>query len=304
MHGQAAKYVNVIDNPLSGRRVLVAGATGYLGRHLVAVLSEQGSRVRALVRPGKTVAGAAEVFEGEATSVSSLRGCCDGVDLVFSALGITRQRDRGVTYEDVDYRANLAVLDEAERAGVTRLGVISVADPARFSGNPMVDAKERFIERLRSSTVEGRVVRATGFFSDMREFLDMARRGTVYLAGNGETRINPIDGRDVARAGLKALAGDTDEHVVGGPEVLSWNEIASLAAETWGRRARIRHVPAGLARAVLPLIRLGSPKTATTADFILRVCAADLVAPTFGRQSLGDYYRAEVRSLKRSEAPA
>lgn len=291
----------MIDNELDGKRILVAGATGYLGRHVVSVLGGQRARVRALVRPGKTVPDAAEIFEGEATSAPSLRGCCDGVDLVFSALGITRQRDGGVTYDDVDYGANLALLEEAQRAGVQRFGVISVAEPERFSGNAMVDAKERFIERLRASALESRVVRATGFFSDMREFLEMARGGAVYLFGDGQTRINPIAGRDVAVAGAKALAGHTEELVVGGPDVLSWNEIARLALTARSKRPRIRHVPSGLARTMLPLIRLGSRKAATTADFILRVCSADLLAPAVGRFRLVDDFRAEVEREQRGE---
>lgn len=53
----------------------------------------------------------------EVTNPASLTGIADGIDTVFSTIGITRQRD-GVGYEEVDYGGNLALLREAERAGV------------------------------------------------------------------------------------------------------------------------------------------------------------------------------------------
>ena len=47
-----------------------------------------------------------EVAEGEATRPETLRGLTRNCDVLFSSLGITRQRDKGVTYADVDYGAN------------------------------------------------------------------------------------------------------------------------------------------------------------------------------------------------------
>lgn len=273
-----------------GKRVLVAGATGYLGRHVVRAMVAGGARVRALVRPGREVPEAQETFEGQVTDAGTIRGACDGVDWIFSSLGITRQRDAGVTYDDVDYGGNLALLWEAERAGVERYGVISVVDPERFRGNPMVDAKLRFLQELRDSEVVGRVVCATGFFSDMKELLDMARKGTVFLFGDGRARINPVDGADVAEAAIDALGGAEPEVSVGGPDVLSWDEIA-LACSTLGRPTRRRHVPIGLVRTGLPVVRLFSRKSATTLDFILRVSQADLFAPSVGTRHLSGFYR-------------
>jgi uncharacterized protein YbjT (DUF2867 family) len=119
--------------------IVAAGATGYSGRYLVAELSRRGHRVRALVRPDKSVDGADEVFVGEATRASTLEGLCHGADAVFSSLGITRQTDR-VSYEDVDYEANLNVLAEAQRAGVRRFGFISVVRPEVFAPSALARA--------------------------------------------------------------------------------------------------------------------------------------------------------------------
>lgn len=272
--------------------ILIAGATGYLGGHAVRAFGRRGYRVRALVRPGKSVAGADEIVEAEATVPGGLAGVCDGADLVFSALGITRQRDPGVGFREVDYGANLALLREAEQSGVDRFGVISVVDPRRFRGNAMVDAKESFVSELMQSPVEGRVVRATGFFSDMAEFLAMARRRVVALFGSGSARINPIHGIDVASACVGAMEDDQPELMVGGPDVLSFDQIAGLALNACANRGLTLHLPTAVVRGLLPIAGAAAPKSAVTVDFLLRVMSADLVAEQRGEHRLVDFFTA------------
>jgi uncharacterized protein YbjT (DUF2867 family) len=89
------------------KKVLVAGATGYLGRFVVKAFKAKGYWVRALGRSEAKLAPikelADELFIGEVTDPGSLDGLCDGIDAVFSSVGITRQKD-GLTYNDVDYQ--------------------------------------------------------------------------------------------------------------------------------------------------------------------------------------------------------
>ena len=84
----------------------------------------RGLEFRAIARkPEKLEAAgldATQILVGQVTEPESIRGCCQGVDVVFSAVGITRQKD-GLTYMDVDYQANRNLLDEALRAGVPEL---------------------------------------------------------------------------------------------------------------------------------------------------------------------------------------
>lgn len=105
------------------KRVLVIGATGYLGRHVVTELKRRGHWVRALSRhmdsfPDGPLAPD-EVFTGEITRPETLDGLVDGVDFVFSSLGITRQRDK-LGFWDVDYQGNKTVLEIAVAAGVNK----------------------------------------------------------------------------------------------------------------------------------------------------------------------------------------
>jgi uncharacterized protein YbjT (DUF2867 family) len=104
----------VPENKLKG--VLVAGATGYLGKFLVKAFKAQGYYVRVLTRnegrlhetgpftaPALTKSDYDDVFVGEITKPETLTGIMDGIELVVSSVGISRQRD-GLTFELVDYQ--------------------------------------------------------------------------------------------------------------------------------------------------------------------------------------------------------
>lgn len=279
-------------------RVLVAGATGYLGRHLVTQLKDDGSWVRALARrPEQSAAldAADDVFIGEVTRPESLNGITDGIDTVFSTIGITRQRD-GVGYNDVDYGGNMALLRQAERSGVKRFVYVSVLHGRELRTSvELAAAKERFVDVLTASAVRSIVVRPTGYFSDMTAFLDLARTGTVYLIGDGTRRMNPIGGSDVARACIRAAASSETEVEVGGPDILSHTEIAQAAFTALEKPCKVRHVPLRLVRAAGWLAsRLTPQRIHGPLQFFLAVMTTDMVAPPTGSERLGDYFAVQA----------
>jgi uncharacterized protein YbjT (DUF2867 family) len=279
-------------------RVLVAGATGYLGRHLVEQLKDDGCWVRALARrpeQSDSLAIADDVFVGEVTRAESLRGIADGIDTVFSTIGITRQRD-GVGYNDVDYAGNLALLREAERSGVKRFVYVSVLHGRELRTSvELAAAKERFVDALTESAVSSTVIRPTGYFSDMTAFLDLARKGTVYLIGDGRRRMNPIGGSDLARACIRAATSSETDVEVGGPDILSHTEIAQAAFTACEKPARIRHVPLRLALAAGWLASVLTPQRVHgPLQFFLAVMTSDMVAPQTGSERLGDFFAAQA----------
>jgi len=269
--------------------VVVAGATGYLGSHVVQALVREGHHVRALARPGKTVPGAQETIHVHVTQPEQLQGVLEGADAVFSALGITRQTDK-VRYEDIDYTANMHLLREAERSGVTRFGVVSVVHPEALQGLAIIDARERFVRALHASEVSSLVVRATGFFSDLAEVFAMAQHGRVWLVGDGQARINPVHGEDLGEATVRALFGTEAEVHVGGPAVYSYTAIAELAFDVLGRPPRITHVPVGLARAGLALVRPFHRRAFDVGSFVVRGSQQDMLGEVQGRHTLRSFY--------------
>ena len=87
------------------KRILVAGSTGYLGRFVCQELKARGHFVRALTRSPEKLApirdSMDEVVEAQVTRPDTLEHVCDGIDVLFSSVGITRQKD-GLTFRDVD----------------------------------------------------------------------------------------------------------------------------------------------------------------------------------------------------------
>lgn len=275
--------------------ILVAGATGYLGRHIVQEAAARGWDVTALVRGDKKVEGATNVVAVDVTDPSTLAGVADGHDFLFSALGITRQTD-DVTYEDIEYTANTHLFDEAVRAGVARFGVISVVRPDVFQDLAICTSRERFVRHLQSSTLPSTVVRATGFFSDLEDVFNMAADGRIYLVGDGETRVNPVHGVDLAKAALDAMESGVDEVDVGGPDVMSWNDIADLAFSALQAPPKVTRVPAWLAKGALSVVRLAHRRAYDVGSFIVRGATNDVVAPKRGTHTLASHYEELARA--------
>ena len=281
---------------------LIAGATGYLGKHLVNAAKAAGHHVRAVARSPQNVPDCAdEVIVAEATDAESLVGICDGVDVVVSALGITRQRD-GLSYEDVDYAANRNVLHEAIRAGVGRFGYVHVLNAEQMLNVPMVRAKARFAEELKHAEIDSTLICPSGFFSDIEEVLEMARRGRVYLFGDGSTRVSPIDGRDMAAVCISAVDAGQSELDVGGPETLSFQEIAELAFEVLGKPARVTHIPHRVGTLGVGAAKLfGFGKSVGPFEFFVAASALDMSAPHHGSIRLREHFeRLEGNAIPQS----
>ncbi|MCK4547202.1 MAG: SDR family oxidoreductase [Candidatus Eisenbacteria sp.] len=284
-------------------RVLVAGATGTLGRALIPVLSNCGREVVALVRPAsqrriESLSGdIKDLVTAEVTEPDIPASVFEGVHTVISSIGITRQRD-GLTYDEVDFGGNLNLLRAAERSGVRRFLYVSVVGADKDVSVPGFRAKRRFEEALRDSALEWQIVRPSGFFTDITDFLKMARRGTVHLFGNGRSRISPIHPTDLAEAIVDLLEVKPRTIVsIGGPADFTWDEIAELCCRVARVRCRIRHWPESLLRVALAITRVLSRPTYGTLSFLVHVMTSDTTAPHYGSRGLEEFLKAQQEAV-------
>jgi uncharacterized protein YbjT (DUF2867 family) len=277
--------------------VLVVGATGYLGRHIVAALRRADYPVRALARDphrlGFAPDNGIEVFVGQVTRPETLAGLCDGVSIVVSTLGVRSLKRRPTPWE-VDYQGNLNVLTLAEKAGVQRFIFAGVLHGEQLRHSiSVVEPRERFIDTLQSSGVPWIVLRPTGFFNDMEIIFDQARRGRVIQVGDGATRMNPIHPNDLADAVIHSIedpATRTTTVEVGGPEVYSYAEIAQMAFRALGKPPHTLRIAPGLVDGVSALVRPFNPTAAGFLRFFRTVMTTDMVAPPTGHIHLADFY--------------
>jgi len=283
------------------KTVLVAGSTGYLGKFAVRAFKQRGYRVRALTRsearlgrPGPFTAPPVaefvdEVFVGEITKPETLDGLMDGVDFVFSSIGISRQRD-GLTFEQVDHQANRLLVDLAKQAGVLKFVYVSLWGHEEIGHLEIVRAHEKVVAALAASGLDHCIVRPSGYFSDMGVLLDMARRGVSFLVGAGENRFNPIHGADLAEICVDAIESDQREIGAGGPDTMSQRQAAELAFEVLGRSPRIVVLPLWLMRGGVRLIGALNSQFGDLFEFIVTAGEIDGVAPSVGKTTLRSYF--------------
>jgi uncharacterized protein YbjT (DUF2867 family) len=167
--------------------VLVAGATGILGREVARVLHEKGHRVKTFSRnPARARAlsrVADEIATGDATKPESLKGVLDGVEAVISCLGAP------VRFT----------------VGDRRFVYVSVHMQPDYAQTAYIRAHEEVISELSKSGISFGVVRPTGIFPIFDPFLVMARRGVAWIPGNGGALTNPVHPLDIAEACVEVL---------------------------------------------------------------------------------------------------
>ena len=276
------------------KKVLLAGVTGYLGGYIVKKLQEGAYTIRAIARNTERLKEKSieinDVIAAELTQPESIMGCCNDIDVVISTVGITRQKD-GLRYLDVDYQANMNLLGEARKSGAKKFIYVSALNGENLRHLKICDAKEMFVEELRKSGIDYCVIRPNGFFSDIKEFYTMAKKGRVYLFGDGKWKVNPIHGEDLATVCVDAIEESDQEIKVGGPEILTHNEIAMTAFDVLDREPKITYISDWIRTAILKMLRIftGS-KFYGPIEFFLTVMAMDMKAPEYGKHTLKEHF--------------
>ena len=281
-------------------KILVAGATGTLGRAAVRHLKEQGDSVLGLGRyvPLLRRLPLDETFEGDLTNPESLEGCCDGIDTVLSCAGASMRLDNWWdrrSFAAVDFAGNKNLLVEAQRASVERFVYVSLHAAESLLRTEYAREHERFVGLLRRSGLPFTVIRPTGFFGFFGEILRMAQKGQGVVIGSGAARTNPVHEEDVAAVCAAAVHGTESEISVGGPDTYTRREIVELAFDVVGKAPRIVRLPSWVFRGLVAPVRLLNPRIHALMVFGVAVSSIDIVAPAVGRRDLRTHFGSLVR---------
>ena len=266
--------------------ILVTGAAGYLGNQTVKKLVAQGRPVRALVRKRTKaalrladVAGQIDIVEGDVTRPESLTPAMRDVSAVIHYVAIAMEKG-GQTYESVNYRGTVNVLNAAEAAGVKRF--INMSQNGASSALPyrFLASKGRAQEAVAASDMAWTALRPSAIFGPQDEFFNTFARllkitPLVFpLIGGGKAEFQPVSVHDVVEAVVRCLDDESTigaELALGGPEVLTLGEIERRIMAALGARRLLVPVSVALLRPLVVLMQAllpGSPVSTSLLDLL------------------------------------
>ncbi|MEE4337887.1 SDR family NAD(P)-dependent oxidoreductase [Erythrobacter sp.] len=255
-----------------GRRVLVAGASGTIGRAAARALKEAGHDVTCVLRDSASGRESAAALEGEGCAVHF----ADLTDSAALAAVFAEAEPQAVMSciasrsgspsdaRRVDYAANLALLEAAEDAGADHfilLSAICVQRPKLAFQHE----KLRFEARLTDSPLAHTIVRPTAFFKSLSGQVKRVREGKPFLIfGDGElTRCKPISDADLGRYLALCVTDPAKRDAIlpiGGPgPAISLRQQGTMLCELAGREPAFKSVPPGMFTLASRVLGLAAP---------------------------------------------
>ncbi|WP_292931792.1 SDR family oxidoreductase [Novosphingobium sp. PASSN1] len=245
------------------KRVLVVGATGFLGRKILENLSQDpGVSVLGMSRKGAPADAklGTEWVQGDMMDPASLDRALQGVDVVVSsANGYMKESIK------VDFQGNSNLVEAAARAGVKRFVFLSIVRCEDASDVPHFHAKKVAEDMIKASGVPYVFIRAPAFLDQSSDYIaDAVKAGKFYAVGDKTTRWSYVLTDDLAVYLAKAASWPGDEIVnqaidVGwrdGPK--SQQEIATIISQLTHKRLKMWVVPWVLFRVLVRPVRLFS----------------------------------------------
>jgi uncharacterized protein YbjT (DUF2867 family) len=281
--------------------ILITGATGTIGSHLVPQLVARGARVRTLVRdPKKAIAlgSGFEVFVGDLAKPETLPPALKGVDKLFVI-------SNGSNIAELEGN----ILDAARNSAVRHIVKISGRhlDASFMTDAPLAINQNAAETHLKSLGVDWTIIRPGMFASNFLLWIDHSQGIVPLPVGDG--RDTPTDPADIAAVGCETLIGSNHEgkiYEITGPEFLTFHDMTARIASAIDQPLEMVDVPPEVA--YQGMISSGVPDT--QAQGIIRYFEAvrkgqvypptDTIKRLLGRQPrrFDDWVTGHLRELR------
>ncbi len=242
--------------------VVVVGATGFVGSHLVPYLAERGHAVTAVSRQGKGRAGwpsTVRTMPGDIETGGGLESAMRGADAVVHLVAIPRESG-GRSFERVNVEGVGRVVSAAAATGVRRFVHLSILGAVNDPKLAYVRSKWAGEQVLRTSGLEWVVLRPSllfgegdGFYNLIKTTLTWWSPGVIAIPGDGSTRFQPLSVDDLA-LGIERSIVDAERagtvYELGGPAYWTYRQIVDEVMRVTGKRRLKLNVPVPLLSAL------------------------------------------------------
>ncbi len=288
-------------NPNRDRLVTIFGGSGFLGRHVVRALAQQGWRIRVAVRRpdlanylqpiGKV--GQIHSVQANLRYPASVAAAVQDADAVINLVGILAQRGRQ-SFDAVQTFGARAVAKATQEAGIPTLVHMSAIGADVKSPSLYASSKGRGEVAVHQFMPDAVIARASVIFgpedSFFNRFASLARILPVLPVIGGDTKLQPVFVGDVAQAIAAAVEGRAQLGTIyelGGPEVKTLRQLIQFVCDTTGRRRLLLPLTFGVAHLmawaleVAKTVSMGLlPDTfLTTRDQVLLLRSDNIVSP-------------------------
>ena len=265
--------------------IFIAGASGFIGGHLVDALLKEGCKLRCLARSEKAQRDfkekGIEVISGDITEPETLEGALNDIDFVVHLVGIMEEKG-GVTFEKVHVEGTKNLVNEAKKSGGKHFFYQSALGADKGSWSGYLKTKAEAEEIVKASGIPYTIFRPSliigqwdGFTKKLMDLIKMSP--VIPIPGDGKSKFQPVYINDWVKCMLKVIASPESfrgTFEIGGPQQLTYNEIVRTLADAMKVKKTIVHVPMGLMKFGALLAEKTIPLLPVTSDQ-LRLLEAD-----------------------------
>ena len=271
-------------------KVLVTGATGFVGPKVANAIVDAGHDVRVLERkPGswrKAGVRCEEAVQGDMADADSLRRAAEGREAVVHLVAIRQGRPE--QFQRVMTEGTRNLLAAGRDGGMKRFVLMSALGTSEQTKDlvPYYGAKWQQEQDVVASGLEHVIFRPSFIFGRdggiLPTFVKLAKLSPVTgIVGSGKQRIQPIWVDDVAAhfaASVNKAEAANQTFELGGPDVLTWDELWQRIRSALGiRRRPTMHLPSGLMKIPATLTERLPGNIPLTRDLLTMLEAGDNV---------------------------
>jgi len=215
--------------------ILVTGATGRVGRHVVDQLVKRGAAVRVLTRDAAKARfpSGVEVAQGDLLDLDSLRAAFAGVSTLFLLNAVTGD----------EFTQAIITLNIAREAGVERVVYLSVLHADRFVNVPHFAVKSGAERMLETMGFSATILRPSYFIDNEAMVTDVILNHNVYPMPIGGKGVAMVDARDIAEVAAIELIrreqapGKLPIETINlvGPDTLTGSDVVGIWSDVLGR---------------------------------------------------------------------